>query len=320
MNHFFCTELGFEGKINKSFTNLRALETWIKLLDAKHLNIYQTLNGSSTYEGICWLVIPKGHSHIPNHPLESVDIVKNLKTKFKKVYCIQEGETTWWSSNSTHTQIWIYNQFSQSDRIYTQNTYDQKYLRGLFPDREIFIIRSVMDPSILKTISPLPKQNKAIIAGPFTNEYLGFNSNLIFQFCGIPVDIPPMGQSRMPKDSWDLSDSVGANYLDYKMWEEWMVNLSQYKYAMFMVNTIGAATFPLNCGFFGIPCVGDNRADTQKLIFPDLSVNYLDYELALKLTKQLVDDKIFYKDISQKSIELYNKHFNVSIFKEKLKL
>ena len=89
---------------------------------------------------------------------------------------------------------------------------------------------------------------------------------------------------------------------------------------MFMVGHIGAATFPLNCGYFGIPCVGDNRADTQKLIYPDLSVDYLDYHSSLSILKKLKEDPIFYSEISKKSIELYNFHFNKTTFLEKLEL
>tara|TARA_R110001592_G_C13158756_1_gene748727 strand:- start:1363 stop:2328 length:966 start_codon:yes stop_codon:yes gene_type:complete len=321
MKHYFCTELGFTGKLPHSATNLRALETWIKVLDATHLNIYETLKSSSTHEGICWLVIPKWFHDKADHPLAVHDVVGNLKTKFEKVYCIQEGETTWWSSKSVQTQVWIYNQFSQSDRIYTQNSYDQKYLKGLFPDKHIPIIRPIMDPEMLGTIKRSEVSNeKAIIAGPLTNEYLGFNSNLLFQMCGISVDIPPMGESRMPKDSKDMAESIGASYLPYRMWKEWMEHLSQYKYGMFMVNAIGAATFPLNCGYFGIPCIGDNRADTQRLIFPELSVDYLDYEEALKLIKLLQADEIFYNDTSQRAIERFKLHFNVNTFKQLLEL
>jgi hypothetical protein len=321
MNHYFCTELGFEGKIPPTFTNLRTLETWIKILDATHLNIYQTLKSNLKYDGICWVVIPKGYHNKPDHPLVNHDIIGILKAKFNEVYCIQEGETTWWSSKSVQTQVWIYNQFAQSDRIYTQNPYDQKYLKGLFPNKQIFIIRSMMDPEILLTLNNLPTQTeRAIIAGPLTNEYLGFNSNLLFQMCDIPVDIPPMGESRMPKDSINMAEPIGANYLPYRMWKEWMEHLPQYRYGMFMVSAIGAATFPLNCGYFGIPCIGDNRADTQKLLFPDLSVDYLDYENALKKLKKLKTDSIFYKDVSQKSKEMYHEHFSKDTFIKLLNL
>ena len=320
MKHYFCTELNIKGKIPPNFNNLRALETWIKFLEADHLNIYEVLKEplDITYGGICWLVIPKTLDH--HHPLCKVDIVGILKNKFDIVYCIQEGETTWWNSSSVQTQIWIYNQFSSSDKIYTQNEYDKKYLKGLYPTKQIDIIRSVMDPEILNNIQPLPKTEKAIIAGPCTSEYLGFNNNLIFQMLGIEVDIPPMGESRMPKDSINMAEPIGANYLPYRMWKEWMEHLPQYRYGMFMVSAIGAATFPLNCGYFGIPCIGDNRADTQKLLFPDLSVDYLDYEKALMLAKKLKSDSVFYTDVSQKSKELYNKYFSKEIFLKTLNL
>lgn len=320
MKNYFCTELGFEGKIPNNHTNLRALETWIKYLNATHLNIFKTLSNSDQYGGICWLVIPKGDEAVGFLIKHYPNVILNLKNKFEKIYCIQEGETTYWSNKLVSTQVWIYNQFALSDRIYTQNEYDKKFLKGLFYNIPIHIIRSVLDESVLEKNNFLPKSNKAIIPGPCMFEYLGFSNNVIFQTLEIDVDVPPMGSSRMPKDSYNMENNININYLQYKGWKEWMENLSQYRYGMFMVGHIGAATFPLNCGYFGIPCVGDNRADTQKLIYPDLSVDYLDYHSSLSILKKLKEDPIFYSEISKKSIELYNFHFNKTTFLEKLEL
>lgn len=320
MKNYFCTELGFEGFIPESHTNLRALEVWIKYLEAYHLNIFNTLTSDTTYGGICWLVIPKGKEAVDTLFKINSDVVSNLQTKFDKVYCIQEGETTWWSQFDVKTQIWIYNQFYNSDRIYTQNEYDVKYLRGIYPNVPVHIILPVMDDSIIDPNKFLEKTETAIIAGPMMGEYLGFNSSILLRNLEIPFEVPPMGSSRMPSDSYDYINMFGGSYLQYMMWLEWIHNLSKYKYGMFMVDAIGAATFPMNLGYLGIPCVGDNRADTQKNIFPELSVDYLDYESAFNKLKLLKTDNIFYKDISDKSKELYKSIYNKDNFLKTLDL
>ena len=58
--NYFITELNFEGYIPKEHTNLRAAETWIKYLDAYHINIFKLLESNQKYDGICWVIIPKG--------------------------------------------------------------------------------------------------------------------------------------------------------------------------------------------------------------------------------------------------------------------
>ena len=320
MIHYFCTELGFRGKLPEQHTNLRALEVWIKFLDAYHLNLFETLANKDTYGGICWLVIPKGIPAIQQIVSIDPNVVLNLKTKFDKVYCIQEGETTWFSKMNVGAQLWIHQQFSNSDRIYTQNEYDIKYLRGVYPKNNIHLIMSIMDDSIINPTNFLPKEELGIIPGPMIDEYLGFNNGMLFKNLNTKFEIPPMAMSRMPTDSYEYMDIFDGKYLEYMDWLNWMYNLSKYKYGMFMVTAIGAATFPMNLGYHGIPCVGDNRADTQKNIFPDLSVDYLDYESAFKKMKHLIEDKVFYNEMSIKAKELYNHIYTKSNFIKNLEL
>ena len=45
MSHlnYFISEMDFEGKMPITQTNMRAAETWIKWLDAYHINIFKAL-------------------------------------------------------------------------------------------------------------------------------------------------------------------------------------------------------------------------------------------------------------------------------------
>ena len=317
--NYFITEMGFEGYIPDTHTNLRAAETWIKYLDAYHLNLFKVLKENNQYEGDCWLIIPKGNEAVDFLVKNYLDLVTNLKQKFNKVYCIQEGESTFWHKYDVTTQTWIYLQFEEADKIYTQNEYDLKYLKGLHKNSKLGIIRSVMDDSIIDKNNFKDKQNKVILPGPFTVEYYGFTQTIIAQNTNCKIDIPPMGQSRMPKDSWDMAKNVGVNYLQYMMWKEWIENMSQYRYAYFLVPCIGAGTFPLNCAYHGIPCIGDIRAETQKLLYPLLSIDHLDLEKAVYLTNKLINDKNFYKDISDYAREAYKNEFSKNKFLEIIK-
>ena len=78
----------------------------------------------------------------------------------------------------------------------------------------------------------------------------------------------------------------------------------------------GAASFPLNCAYFGIPCIGNNRADTQKILFPELSFDVYDTEGALNAIKKLKTDKDFYNHCSETAKMIYKKEFTKEKFIE----
>ena len=155
-----------------------------------------------------------------------------------------------------------------------------------------------------------PKSNRSIITGPLTREYNGFSQVLIAHQYGLPIDIPPMGESRMPKDSWEMAPYIGVNYLPYMSWIDWMYNLNQYEIGYMMTSSTASGSFALNCAYLGIPCIGDKRADTQSILFPDLAIDSFDNRKALELTLKLKKDKLYYKEVVDKAKELYKTEFN----------
>jgi hypothetical protein len=315
--NYFITEMSFEGKMSQEHTNLRAAETWIKYLDAYHLNIFNTLTQDKKYDGTAWVIIPKGKNAVEYLIANFFNTTINLKTKFNKVYCIQEGETTFWNQYNVTTQVWIYNQFAEADKIYTQNQYDLRWLKGLFGSSQSYgLILPVVDDSVLDKSKFKPKTDTTIIAGPFIADYNGFAQTIVAKQFDNEIHIPPMASSRMPDDSLTTQDAVGVKYLDYMMWKEWMENLSQYKYGLFLVPSVGAATFSLNCAYHGIPCIGTNKAETQIKLFPKLSIDYLDLEKATELAIRLKNDQDFYNEVSNYALETIKTEFSKDKFLE----
>ena len=97
-----------------------------------------------------------------------------------------------------------------------------------------------------------------------------------------------------------------------------MYELSKHKYAV-QCYPASAGQFPLNCAYLGIPCIGYNDINTQKDLFPDLSVERGDILTARKLANKLKTDKNFYNRVSTKAKKLYNEIYKEDKFLENWK-
>ena len=309
---YSTSEMGFEGYFPANYPNLRVLETQLLYLEAYHLPIQKILTEGKTYKGSLLYNIGKGgfeKPYISDLYHNYHNVVNLLQEKFEGVYIYQDGEIGWWNQVDTRLQAWWYNQLRAANGILVPNSTDIPFYKGLFPDKEIKVIRSVMTDEGLDKTKFKPQENRTIVTGPLTREYNGFSQLLLAHNLDMPVDIPPMGESRMPKDSWEMANNLGVNYLQYMSWAEWMYNLSRYKVGYMMSAATASGSFALNCAYLGIPCIGDKRADTQSILFPDLAVDVFDNQKALELTFKLKNDLDFYIEVSNKAKRLYKKEF-----------
>ena len=313
MNIKYATsEMGFEGYFPVNYPNLRVLETQLLYLEAYHLPIQKIFNEGKTYKGSLLYYIGKGgfeKPYISDLYHNYHNVVGLLQEKFDEVYIYQDGEIGWWNQVDTRLQAWWYNQLRAANGILVPNSTDIPFYKGLFPDKEIKVIRSVMTDEGLDKTKFKPQENRTIVTGPLTREYNGFSQVLIAHNTDMPIDIPPMGESRMPKDSWEMAPNLGINYLNYMSWVDWMYNLSRYKIGYMMSTATASGSFALNCAYLGIPCIGDKRADTQSILFPDLAIDVFDNKKALDLTLKLKKDLDFYIEVSNKAKRLYKKEF-----------
>jgi len=309
---YSTSEMGFEGLFPVDYPNLRVLETQLLFLDAYHLPIHKILTSDQKYKGDLLFNIGKGGFEKPyiKFLYENYNnTVEQLKSKFNKIYIYQDGEIGWWNQVDVKLQVWWYNQLQSFDGILVPNSTDISFYKGLYPNKDIRVIRSVMTDEGLDSTKFKPKENRTIITGPLTREYNGLSQLLLAHNLDMPIDIPPMGESRMPKDSWDMATNLGVNYLKYMSWTEWMYNLNRYKIGYMLSTATASGSFALNCAYLGIPCIGDKRADTQSILFPDLAVDVFDNQKALELTLKLKNDLVFYNEVSTKAKELYNQEF-----------
>ena len=318
----FLTEMRFEGIIPSTHPNMRTEFAWMHALNANHFHIDNFLNVKK-YDHV-FVVIPKGKLNLsaegtkignqinPASSLLSSNLIKELKKTNSKVHYIQEGPSWWFNDYEIIDQFNFYNSLAECDSIFAHNEHDIKFYKGLFPEKIINIMPTLLIEDLTKNIIP-KSEDKVIIGGNFARWYGGFQSYIVADEFGVNKWTQESHAKRENENSID-----DLNHLPRMQWIEWMNTLSTFKYAIHLMPTIAAGTFSLNCAYFGIPCIGNEKVDTQRMCHPDLSVDVDDVEKARKLAKQLKEDKEWYRHCSKMAKFNYSQFYNIKIYKEHL--
>ncbi len=317
----FLTEMGFNGKVSNDHPNMRTEFAWMNALNADHFNLRQIENVKN-YDAIL-LILPKGQVYLSadggvslsskENPIS--DILKFpykeilTKQNNKKIFYVQEGPTWWFNDYEVHNQIYFYNQLQSFDGILAHNEHDVKFYKGLFPTKPVQAIGTLMRDFYIKNITP-KTEDKTLIGGNFSHWYGGFQSYYVAQEFNNTIWAQESHSKRINEDQLP-----NLNHFPRLIWNDWITELANFKYAVHLMPTIAAGTFSLNCAYFGIPCIGNELVDTQYKCFPDLSVNVEDIEGARKLSLLLRDNPEFYKECSLKAKENYKKYYNVETWK-----
>lgn len=321
MKTAFLTEMSFHGKVPVNHPNMRTEFAWMTALQSDHYYIHN-YNNVKDYDAV-FIIFPKAITKLNAVGVELTyngqdkditiyekPIVETLKSNNGKVCIIQEGPSWFFNEYELPTQFNFYNHLSEADIIFAHNEYDTNFYRGMFPHVKVEVMPSLMIPMVNNKSE---KENKSIIGGNFCHWYGGFQSYIVASEFNCPIYIPSMHCKRKGEEY-----VPSLNHLPYMNWLEWMNQLGSYKYAVHLMPTIAAGTFSLNCAYFGIPCIGNEKVDTQKYFFPELSVDVNDINKSRQLAIKLRDDENFYKNISNYAYEKINEsvYTNIAVWKK----
>jgi hypothetical protein len=272
-------------------------------LNADHFNLNDTPDDTDYDLGI--VITPK------NSP-EKVDL-ERLKLFCKKIGVMQEGPFWFYQDYELNNQINYYNNLTSADIIFAHNEQDRKYYKGLTNHKDVRVLPSLM---ISDAIGELPTEDRSgiMIGGNMVSWYGGFDSFVLASSVTDEIYQPQMGRA-LPNE-----EQLGISQLPYLRWDEWIKELNKRKLGIHMMRTHAAGTFALNCSYLGIPCIGYEELDTQRILHPNLSVENGDIETARKLVNKLWTDLDFYEENCILTKQLYNKHYSEAIFKEQFKL
>jgi len=290
--------MGFTGKIQADYNNMRTEFAWMYALDADHYHL-GSFSLVKDYDHV-FIIFPKGQinystigvklSDVPNpySQLLASDWLQKLKVNNKKVYYVQEGPHWMFTELEIADQIHFYNMLTSVDTIST-----------------------LMIEDSIKNVEWKP-ENKVIIGGNFARWYGGFESYIVAQEFQVPIWGQTSHAMREHEDQL-------IQHLPRVMWTDWIKQLSTFKYAVHLMPTVAAGTFALNCAYLGIPCIGNKKVDTQKICHPLLSVDIEDVESARQLASQLRKDKNFYEECSRIAKTGYEVGYSLNEWKKSMK-
>jgi hypothetical protein len=305
MNIAFFTEGGYNGKVPRNNPNMRTDQAWICTLDATHHCVFNLNELKSKYDiGIVIIPKDKNREHLSkqNYPL-----IEKLREYCSKVLVMQESTHWDWQDESFNSMVWYYTQLTEADGILCHNDIDVPYFKGI-TNKPAFVFPTLMiEDNIIPSTT---KENKVFVAGNWHTTYRGFDAWVI----GQEFELPMIGfKSGKFKEG---EEQNGINYLPWMDWSNFMSELSKCKYGV-QCYQASAGQFPLNCAYLGIPCIGYDDINTQKDLFPDLSVKRGDIQHARRLANNLVQNDDFYNRVSTKAKELYNELYKEDKFLEK---
>jgi hypothetical protein len=318
----FITEMYIQGKVPVNFTNTRTEFAWMHAMDADHFHT-SFIPEVKDYDKV-FFIFPKGKTFLSaegSSLVEAINPVSNLltngvanvellKSNNKEVYFIQEGPTWWFNNYELVDQINFIKMIRTSDGMYAHNQSDVAFWKGY--TQSVFVMPTLMIEETIKHLEWKP-QDKTIIGGNFARWYGGMQSYIVAQEIGLPIYTISSHAQR------ELEDQI-VQHLPRVAWTNWMHQLSEFKYAIHLMPTVAAGTFALNCAYFGIPCIGNEKVDTQRFCHPELAVDVEDVEQAAYLAKRLKKDELFYEHCSKTAKENYRKHYDIQVWKSKIGL
>jgi len=187
--------------------------------------------------------------------------------------------------------------------------------RGLTNHKDVRVLQSLMISDAVPDDIMRPDERTGImIGGNMKSWYGGFDSFMLASSVTDDIHQPMMGRRA------ESETSLGINQLPYLVWQDWITELSKRRLGIHMMRTHAAGTFSLNCSFLGIPSIGYDTLDTQRILHPNLSVKDGDMVTARRLVDKLWNDLDFYEENCILTKELYIKHYSESVFKQKMKL
>jgi len=317
----FLTESGFLGKVPRHLAaNGRVDLAWQSVLDSEHLplipefiNKIEYIFDKSRHYDFAIVILPKNLSELADK-YTADKLIMRLKQVANKIVFMQEGPHWYFQDYSVELQKWHMRFVGRCDFIFCHNLIDISYYEGLHPEKRIFVMPSVMIEDNIKDALDIVKQDKNIIGGNFCRWYGGFDSlAIVSQMNPFKTWAPSMGRKQRDEEKV-------VTHLPYMAWADWIHKLAEFKYAVHMMPTVAAGTFSMNCAYLGIPCIGNKQLDTQRLCFPDLSIDIHDISKAIRIGTNLFNDKESYDYISKKAQKQYEKMFSEKAYRKQMNM
>lgn len=311
----FFSEIGQDNGIMfpRNYHNMRTDVAWSVALNAP---VYSFSTKEFPAVDLAIMICPKKN---PEHCFHFFERFKE-KCLFANV---QEGPQYGFQDFSVENQLSYLSFLSELDFIFAHNEQDRLYFKGIFPEKEVHCLPSLLIEDSIPSI-PYEVRSGSLISGNMTTWYGGMDSFIVGQILGEQVYAPSMGRKQQGEELID-----GLIHLPYMSWQDWFLQLNKRKYGVNLMRTFAAGSFSLACARLKVPCLGwgrndDNElssegTDTQRLLFPELTVPTGNMVKMVQVSKHLRDNSLFYDHVAEYAAKAYNEIYSETIFIDKLR-
>lgn len=316
MKIVFFTEGKWCGKIRPEQCG-RTDANWIFALDAVHFPLDP--DGVQIFDGFTDQLYDLGIIIVPKKNPSSV-FDKRRVVQCKKWAVMQEGQHQGFQDYEMIDQINYLNLLNEVNLILCHNEQDKLYFEGLFPEKTVRTFPSLLIESSLPRI-PYEDRSGSFISGNMSSWYGGMDSFIVGQIL-TPEEVyaPSMGRRIANEEQLE-----GLTHLPYMNWQQWFLELNKRKYGVNLMRTFAAGSFSLACARLKIPCIGWGRVDennpegtdTQRLLFPQLTIPTGNMKEAARVAKHLKENQLFYDHCAEYAFAKYMEIYSEKIFIDK---
>lgn len=310
----FFTEIGTPTgvKYTRNFPNTRTDVAWSIALDATN---YLVRNPEiNQYYDVGFIIVPK------KNPESAFRCYWDNRNKCGKWCVIQEGPHTLWQDWPIDNQFAYLQFLNNMDIIFAHNESDRIYYKGIFSGKQVETFPTLMIEDSIPEI-PYQVRSGAMISGNMCSWYGGMDSFIVGQILSDEVYAPSMGRKQDNEESIE-----GLTHTRYMIWSDWILELNKRKYGVNLMRTFAAGSFSLACARLKIPCIGWGRnddlspegLDTQRLLFPELTVPTGDMVQVTSIANHLKTYEPFYHHCAEYAFKKYNEIYTESIFIDKI--
>jgi len=318
MKILWISEMNFKGVIDKSINNLKSDVALIASAEAYHIPYLYPLKVEDL-NGFDFMMFNCTQKFF-TEPM----IINNLDEykKHIKVGFFQEGPINDWQMWRPREQVLWINSMKKIDAYFCSNIRDIPYYKSYVrKEVPVFWLKSPINlERITKNIKNKEDRDGIVLGGTVMCKwYNGQTSLEIAKALKDKIYIPSMGRLQDTEPIWFNSLAKNRIFLlPYSNFDTWINYVSNMKYGVHCMPSVAAGSFTTCLANLKIPCIGNEEIDTQRLLFPKLSIHpYRDITKGRKLIKRLEQDDMFYNDIVNYAFEKV-KEWDLDIIRKEL--
>lgn len=252
-----------------------------------------------------------------NDELNKLKLIEKFIDNGNDVYIGGEGSIWAWMEEWPAAEQELYIKLLSKCKAYAvANEYDQHQVR-------LFAPRTVKIGPCTNLFVEEPRNELGdyiFIANPSKGYQRGMMAHkLVYDSAPKNLDVYSLKYNRAQVHSAHshrpicLPDSYkmpGFKLLDRMNWEDFMTFTFNSRFGVDIHRDFSAGQTAVDFGSLGVPLVGNIELDTQRIIFPDISFEWSDYENIKKHIHLLSVDDDFCSDVGKKALENTRKYYS----------